>query len=70
MVGVKQKIIDNLCYKDLVYGQINKKLSLKLTNEEIESFIDKLFKKTDGEFYTKKGKNYYVINSEKISELQ
>lgn len=48
-----------------MYGRINKKLSLKLTNEEIESFIDKLLKKTDGEFYTKKGKNYYVINSEK-----
>ncbi len=39
MVGVKQKIIDNLCYTDLVYVRINTKLLLKLTDEGIETFI-------------------------------
>ena len=64
MMGKKQEIIQNLCYTDLVYGRINKKLSIDLSNSEIESFIDKILKKTDEKFYTKSGKNYYVINTE------
>ncbi|MBP1840750.1 DUF3781 domain-containing protein [Formosa algae] len=60
----KQEIIKNLCYTDLVYGRINKKLSTNFPNAQVELFIDKVLKKTDKKFYKKIGKNYYVTNSE------
>jgi hypothetical protein len=64
MTGLKQKIIENLCYTNLVYGRINKKLTSNLSNGQIELFISKILKETDEKSYAKKGKNYYVINSE------
>lgn len=64
MTSVKQKIIENLCYSELVYGRINKKLTSNLSNGQIELFINKVLKGTSEKSYTKKGKNYYVINSE------
>jgi len=64
MTGKKQKIIERLCYTDLVYERINKKLSTDLLNGQIESFLDKILKKTDEKFYEKTGKNYYVTNAE------
>jgi len=64
MMKRKLEIIDKLCYTDLVYGRINKKLSTDLSNGDIELLIDKILKKTDEKFFTKRGKNYYVINSE------
>ncbi|WP_044213062.1 DUF3781 domain-containing protein [Flammeovirga sp. OC4] len=65
MIGVKQKIIENHYYTDLVYGRINKKLTSNLSNGQIELFIDKILKETDEKSYVKKGKNYYVTNSDK-----
>ncbi len=65
MTDNKQKIIENLCYTELVYGRINKKLTTDLSKEQIELFIKELLKKTDKKFYTKTGKNYYVTNTEK-----
>jgi len=64
MMKRKLEIIDKLCYTDLVYGRISKKLSTDLSNGDIELLIDKILKKTDEKFFTKRGKNYYVINSE------
>ena len=64
MTGAKQKIIENLCYTDLVYGRINKKLTTNLSNLQIELFIFRILKETDEKSYSKKGKNYYVTNSE------
>ena len=64
MVDKKQKIIENICYTDLVYGRINKKLSTDLSNLQIELFIDKTLKMTDKKLFKKIGKNYYVTNSE------
>lgn len=64
MIGIKQKIIEKLCYSDLVYGRINKKLSTDLSNGQIELFIDEILKKTDEKYYVKTGKNYYVTNTE------
>lgn len=60
----KQMIIENLCYTQLVYSRVNKKLRTNLQNEEIELFIDKILKISDEKFYTKTGKNYYVTNTE------
>ncbi|TVZ56125.1 tRNA pseudouridine32 synthase / 23S rRNA pseudouridine746 synthase [Lutibacter sp. Hel_I_33_5] len=60
----KQEIIENICYTELVYSRINKKLNIKLTKEKIEIFILKILKETDEIFFSKTGKNFYVINSE------
>jgi hypothetical protein len=64
MTDKKQKIIENLCYTDLVYERINKKLSTNLSHGQIESYLDKILKKTNEKFYSKSGKNYYVTNTE------
>lgn len=64
MIAARKSIIENLCYTDLVYGRINKKLSAGLSNEQIESFIAKILNETDVKYYTRKGKNFYVSNAE------
>lgn len=64
MKDCKQKIIKNLCYTELVYGRVNKKLKTDFSKQQIELFIDKVLKDTDEKNYTKVGKNYYVTNSE------
>ena len=58
----KQKIIQNLCYTELVYTRINKKLAIDLSKAQIESFMEEILKKTGEKFYIKTGKNYYVTN--------
>ncbi|KXX66891.1 DUF3781 domain-containing protein [Flammeovirga sp. SJP92] len=60
---MKQTIIDNLCYTALVYGRINKKLSLQLNQKEIEALLLKVLHETDEKFYIKTGKNFYISNS-------
>jgi len=60
----KQLIIENLCYTELVYGRINKKLATDFSNEQIEVLINEVLKNTDEKYYTKTGKNYYVTNTE------
>ena len=60
----KQKIIKNLCYTELVYARINKKLAIDLSKAQIESFMEEILKKTGEKFYIKTGKNYYVTNKE------
>ena len=60
----KQEIIENICYTDLVYERINKKLSTDFSKVQIELFIDKALKMTDKKLFKKIGKNYYVTNSE------
>ena len=64
MMDKKQEIIENICYTDLVYGRINKKLSTDFSKVKIELFIDKVLKMTDKKLFKKIGKNYYVTNSE------
>ncbi len=60
----KEKILENLCYTELVYGRINKKLNLNLSNNAIEEFILKILKETEEANYSKTGKNFYVMNCE------
>ena len=60
----KKTILDNLCYTELVYGRINKKLQTTFTNEQIEVFLRRVLSETDERYFTKTGKNYYVINRE------
>ncbi len=60
----KKKILKNICYTELVYERINKKLNTNFSKKEIEKFIFKILKKTDEKFFTKKGKNFYIKNEE------
>jgi hypothetical protein len=61
----KQKIIDNICYTELVYGRINKKLDIDFSKQQTEEYILKILKETDEIFFRKKSKNYYVTNTNK-----
>lgn len=60
----KQEILDNICYTELVYSRINKKLNIHFSKKKIEEYILEVLKETDISFFTKTGKNYYVLNSE------
>ncbi|WP_368389518.1 MULTISPECIES: DUF3781 domain-containing protein [Tenacibaculum] len=60
----KQEILDKLCYTELVYGRINKKLKSSFSKKEIEIFLFNILKETDIKSFTKTGKNFYISNSE------
>ena len=44
MNSYKQDILSNICYTDLVYERINKKLSLNLSRDKIEKLIFEIIK--------------------------
>ena len=60
----KTEILNNICYTELVYGRINKKLNIKFSKKQIEEFIYKILKETEEKFFSKIGKNFYVTNKE------
>lgn len=64
MTENKQSILKNICYTELVYDRINKKLYTDLTKKQIEEFLLKILTDTDDRFFVKTGKNFYVINTE------
>jgi len=60
---MKKDILRNVCYTELVYGRINKKLKTQFNKDEIEEFIFKVLEETDENDYSRVGKNYYVLNN-------
>ena len=60
----KQEILKNICYTELVYKRINKKLNMQFSKKQIEEYISKILRETDETFFTKRGKNFYVLNTE------
>ena len=60
----KQEILENICYTELVYDRINEKLNIKFSKKQIEVYIFKILKETDKIFFTKTGKNFYIMNTE------
>ena len=60
----KREIMKNICYTYLVYGRINKKLSIKFSKNQIEEFILKILRETEEKFFSKIGKNFYITNTE------
>lgn len=69
MDAYKTEILDKICYTELVYGRINKKLSVKLSKDKIEKLISKIILETDDAEYQKIGKNIYVSNKERNIRL-
>ena len=64
MILNKAKILKNHCYTKLVYERINKKLKADFSNDESENLIKKVLEETVVENYIKKGKNFYISNSQ------
>ncbi|WP_044205718.1 DUF3781 domain-containing protein [Flammeovirga sp. OC4] len=62
MTNRKQQIIQYICYTELVYGRINKKLSTDFDRQKIESLLLEILQDTDEDDYFKKGKNFYISN--------
>ena len=61
----KAEILQNICYTELVYGRINKKLNTKLSKSEIEEMLFDIISKTPDMFFQRTGKNIYVSNKDK-----
>jgi len=61
----KAEILDRICYTELVYERINKKLGSEFSKLEIEKMIFDIVKATREIFFQKIGKNIYVTNHER-----
>lgn len=59
---MKQEILNRLCYTELVYGRICKKLRCEMTRAQIEAFMYHAIEKSDK--IETIGKNFYVNNIE------
>lgn len=69
MNNYKKEILNNICYTELVYGRINKKLDLELSKEKIETLISAIISETNESEFQKKGKNIYITNNERKIRL-
>jgi len=69
MNNYKTEILKKICYTELVYERINKKLNKQLSKSEIEELILKIIKETAETEFEKAGKNIYVTNKEKQVRL-
>ena len=61
----KKTILDKLCYTELVYGRINKKLKIDLSKDKIEELITIVILETDENKFIKTGKNIYISNEKR-----
>jgi hypothetical protein len=59
----KKEILYNVCYTELVYGRINKKLRVALSKPEIEALLLNSIQETDETCFQRIGKNIYVTNT-------
>lgn len=62
MNDYKELILEKICYTDLVYERINKKLKIALSKDNIEALILETIKNTDISEFQKIGKNIYITN--------
>jgi len=69
MSNYKKIILDKICYTELVYGRINKKLEIELSKEKIEKLIAIIIEETDESKFLKKGKNVYLTNTKRNIRL-
>ena len=69
MNNLKEVVLSKICYSDLVYGRINKKLNLAFSNEAIEELILEIIKETFPSEFNKIGKNIYISNHKKNIRL-
>lgn len=65
----KEEILAKICYTELVYGRINKKLSINLSKEKIEEMISAIISETTENHFQKIGKNIYISNFQRNIRL-
>jgi hypothetical protein len=58
----KIQILNNICYTELVYERINKKLKTNLSKKQIEEYLLKILNETPVNSFSKIGKNFYIEN--------
>lgn len=61
---IKTDFLSKICYTELVYGRINKKLNTRLSKSEIEKLLYDIIQQTHEKLFQKIGKNIYVTNTE------
>ena len=61
----KTEILDRICYTELVYDRINKKINARFSKFEIEKMLSDIIRETQEVFFQRIGKNIYVTNSQK-----
>jgi len=69
MEDYKTEILNKICYTDLVYERINKKLNIQLSKDEIEKMIYGIIEETDKTRFQKIGKNIYITNENRNVRL-
>ena len=69
MTDYKTEILNKICYTDLVYERINKKLSIQLSKDKIEKMILEIIEETEKTGFQKTGKNIYITNNERNVRL-
>ncbi len=65
----KKEILSKICYTELVYGRINKKLDLEFSKDKIETLISAIISETNESEFQKKGKNIYITNKQRNVRL-
>lgn len=60
----KKEILDNICYTELVYERINKKLNSRFSKPEIEQLLFKIIEQEKEASFLRIGKNIYVNSPE------
>lgn len=60
----KKEILDNICYTELVYERINKKLNSRFSKPEIEQLLFKIIEQEKEASFLRIGKNIYVSSPE------
>ena len=65
MIINKSEILNKICYTELVYQRINKKLNTQLSKPEIENMLYDILNESPEKYFEKIGKNIYVTHSEK-----
>jgi hypothetical protein len=62
MTPNKAEILNKICYTELVYQRINKKLSSQFSKSEIEAMLYKIIAETPDFCFKQIGKNSYVTS--------
>lgn len=69
MSTYKKEVLSKICYTELVYGRINKKLGIELAKDEIEKLVALIISETAETEFQKNGKNIYIKNLERNISL-
>ena len=69
MTNYKEEIIEKICYTDLVYGRINKKLNIEFSENKIEEMILTIIRETDESGFNRRRKNIYITNENRNVRL-